>query len=494
MKKIYSHLFYFVCACILTSCMSMQSKSYVILNPDMSGKCTYEIKMGKDMAGILTMPKEDMYSGLGGYTGKSAKKSNQDVALALASKLLSSGTIDAWKDVQFGYLKKDTVFFKGTAYFKDITKMAVSMFDSAMKVYKNSDGNMVLEMIDSKKKKDTALSWTNHKYDSVYSNAYKSMGLSDLMHYYMVSMVRGLDISSTYQLPGKIISSSNFVRKKDNAVSISVTGNDIIKLLDTMASTDDIGSNMYSSYFTGMGIPGSQGNNGMGADNYGYLKMLYGEDKPVQVVFKNESKPVFDYVKEVVDAKKDYALFRKNSGIEKYDSLQAVAVKEAEEAKQKEEGTLVLTAADSANHKMYLKTLKAKQYGEYMSFSGTLSKGVKDNYGVKVVITKATTDKGVNVTDSINKGSSYLDVDDTAGPAGSKSIASAYLSSSNYSSYMDSTALYDLISFNLYGHFPSDAKYINLEGQVLLNADNKLSFKVIKLYPKKDEYDYSKFK
>jgi hypothetical protein len=151
----------------------------------------------------------------------------------------------------------------------------------------------------------------------------------------------------------------------------------------------------------------------------------------------------------------------------------------------------VLTAADSANNKMYLKTLKAKQYGEYISFSGTLSKGVKDSYGAKVMITKATTDKGVNVTDSINKRTSYYDVYDSES---ANSPISAYLTSSNYYSYTDSNAVYDLISFNLNGHIPADAKYIDLEGQILIDADNKLGFKIVKLYPKKDEYDYSKWK
>ena len=159
MRKIYNLVIFTSVSCLFASCMSMHSRSVIVLNPDMSGKCTYDIKMGKDMAGILTLPKMDAASGYESYFTKSAKSGSQDAALALASKLLSLGKIDAWKDVQFGYLKKDTVFFKGTAYFKDISKMAVSLFDSSMHVYKDNDGNMVLEMNDLKKKKDTAMEW-----------------------------------------------------------------------------------------------------------------------------------------------------------------------------------------------------------------------------------------------------------------------------------------------------------------------------------------------
>lgn len=489
-------------ATLVTSCMSMQSKSYVVLNPDMSGKCTYDIKMGKDMAGIMTMPKgADMFSGMG-LMGKASKKTGpQDAALALASKLLSSGNVDAWKDVQFGYTTKDTVFFKGTAYFKDISKMAVSMLDSSMRIYKNSDGNTVLEMMDSKPKKDSTLAWKNHSYDSITSSVYKDLGLSDMMHYYIASLVKGLYVSATYQLPGKIVSSSNFVKKNDNTVSVTLTGSDVIKLLDSMSTNTDIIGNMYSKYMPNMGLGASNPLTPANDDNGAYKvdKILYGENKPVQVVYKSSGKMAFDYDKEVAEAKTYYAKFRRTSGIEQYDSVLAAAKKQEEEDAQREKGTLVLTAADSANGKEHLRTLVASQlYGDYINFTGMLSKPVSTS-SVKVQITKATTDNGMNITDSINKKNNYYDYDSAS--IENANVIFGYLSPSNYnydvSDTATTTAQNDKLTFSMSAALPEGAKYINIDGMVEIeevSGSVDIPFKIINLYIKKDGTGLSKWK
>ncbi len=486
MKKIGYFLGFFASAGLLTGCLSMQSKSVVILNPDMSGKCTYEIKMGKDLAGIMSMPKGDMF-GLRGLSENTAKKGPADPALALASKILSSPTIEAWKDVQFGLIKKDTVFFRGTAYFKDITKISLSMLDSTVKVYKDAQGNMVLEITEMKDKKDTAKSIIGS--DSIAKNIskglFKNMGMSDIMHYYMASLVKGLDVRSTYQLPGKIVSCSNFVKKSDNSVEIHLTGNAVITVLDTLMESDDLTSQLYSKYYSSLGLAGSAqtGDEDMNKSFF-YNKLLYGEAKPVRVVFKNETKMVFDYDKEVAEAKLSYAKFRRTSGIAQYDSLVLIAKKEAEEEKTREQGTLVLTANDSADHKIYFKTLTATQYYGDLSFTGLLSKGLLGGYSGQIRITKAYTDKGVNVIDSINKKNPYYSDNDNT-----DNYLSAYFSPSNYSTstYSYDSIPSDKVTFNIYASFPADTKFIDLQGNLTLDSV-VIPFKVINLYLKpKDE-------
>jgi hypothetical protein len=467
----------------LYGCMSMQSKSVVYLNPDMSGKCTYEIKMGKDLAGILTDPSSGLDYGLGlsGGSKKKEKKSPGDPALALASKILSSGTFDTWKDVQFGYKTKDTVFFTGTAYFKDITHIAVSMFDSNLTVHHDADGNTVMEITTSKKK-DTASAnpnTTNAAYDSISKAAYKDVGISDIMHYYFASLVRGLYISTTYHLPGKIVSSSNFKKLSDNTISLTITGDDVIKLMDTLSGKSDYTSMLYGKYY-------GLANGGSNAESYFYDKVLYGEEKPIMVVFKTETKPAFDYAKEVADAKVYYAKYRKSSGIEKYDSLAAAEKKEAEEEKAKEEGTLVLTAKDSANGKTYFKTLTATQYSGSVSFSGILSKPQSGVSFTKVKITKATADNGVNVTDSIGKQNNYYGYDST-----SVGYLSAYLTNSNGGyGYGDSNTQYDKATFTMYINLPDNIKYVNLEGLLIIDENRSIPFKLDKLYIKNNNEEF----
>jgi hypothetical protein len=486
MKRMGYFFGFFAAISLLPGCLSMQSKSVVFLNPDMSGKCTYEIKMGKDLAGIMSMPKGDMF-GLTGLSENVSKKRPTDPALALASKILSSPTIEAWKDVQFGLIKKDTVFFKGTAYFKDITKISLSMLDSTVKVYKDLQGNMVLEISEMKDKKDTAKS--TPASDSIAKNMgkglFKNMGMSDILHYYMASLVKGLDIKSTYQLPGKIVSCSNFVKKSDNSVEIHLTGDAVINVLDTLMESDDLTSQLYSKYYSSLGLAGSTqtGDEDMNK-SYFYNKLLYGEAKPVKVVFKNETKMVFDYNKELAEAKVSYAKFRRTSGIEQYDSVQLALKKEAEEEKTREQGTLVLTANDSANRKIYFKTLAATQYYGDLSFTGTLSRGLLGGYSGQIRITKAYTDKGVNVIDSINKKNLFYTEDDNH-----DNYLSAYVSPSNYTvnTYTYDSIPSDKVTFNIYASFPTDTKFIDLQGNLTIDSV-VVPFKVINLYlkPKDD--------
>jgi hypothetical protein len=490
-KKIGYFLGVFMVVSLLSGCLSMQSKSVVILNPDMSGKCTYEIKMGKDLAGIMSLPKGDMF-GLNGLSENTTKKRPSDPALALASKILSSPTIEAWKDVQFGMIKKDTVFFRGTAYFKDITKISLSMLDSTVKVYKDEQGNMVLEISEMKDKKDSTK--TTLASDSIAKNLgkglFKDMGMSDIMHYYMASLVKGMDVRSTYQLPGKIVSCSNFVRKSDNSVEIHLTGDAVINVLDTLMESDDLASQLYSKYYSSLGLAGSVKTGDEDKNkSYFYNKLLYGEDKPVKVVFKNETKMVFDYNKEVAEAKASYAKFIRTSGIEKYDSVQLVAKKEAEEEKTKEQGALVLTANDSVNHKIYFKTLTAVQYYGDISFTGTLSKGLLGGYSGQIRITRAYTDKGVNVTDSIMKRSSYYEDN-----ANTDIYLSAYASPSTYtgSTYSYDSIPSDKVTFNIYANFPADTKFLDMQGTLTLDSV-VVPFKIINLYLKAKD-DYSSWK
>lgn len=477
---------------LLTSCMSMQSKSVVLLNPDMTGKCTYNIEMGKDMAGILTDPKSTMFSDFGGNAQQPDKKQG-DVALALASKLLSAGNVEAWKDVQFGYLAKDTVFFRGTAYFKNINQLNVSMFDSAITMYKNADGDMVLEVKRKKTEKDTAMQWVNHSYDSVTStyfvNQYKNSGISDMMHYYMAAMVKGLDISTLYQLPGKIVSCSNFKRTGERSVSLSLTGNDVIRLLDSMSSGNGNMAGLYDKYMPGMG--GLGGDQPSDDKDYEAYKILYGEAKPIQVVFKSNGKKAFDYDKEVAEAKTYYAAFRKTSGIEKYDSVQDVAKKTAEEESIREKGTLILTADDSANGNAYVKKMEATQYSGLLSFSGTLSKPLSNSLLGKVRIVSAVTNNGTDIADSLNKANNYSFSTDEGSPDTTGYI-NAYFSSSDYSydangSYSDSALNKDKFSFSLLSGIPEGTKYINLAGYVETNEGQKIYFKMKDLYIKKKD-------
>jgi len=465
MKK---YLLFLLPAVLLYSC-GIQMHTTMTLNPDMSGKTVAEEKIGVDLAQVIVDTKgsdaKSLYSNPFGGTGDTTSMTPNEVAMAYASKMLSAKGIDAWKDVEYGLTAGgDTVYFKGTAYFKDLTKLGVSMLDSMIQVSKTADGDITLSFKTGNDHKSDSLSAAMSALGG--KSMFKGGVWTAMMHCYMAAMMRGFEVSSTYHLPGKIISSSNFIRKDESTVAISITGDQIIKLMDAPK-----GGNNNMALMQLMGASSNPNS---------YNSFLFGQDKPVEVTYKPDTKPQFDYDKEVAEAKKSYTAFRKKSGIDKYDSVQAVIAAQKEEEAEREHGKLVVTAKDSANGKVYFKKLSIDQFYGTMTFSGELSRGVNAGYSGYVTITKAYTDKGVSVLDSIQ---------------GHDSL-SAFISPDSYS-FTDTTTAKKKVSFSVVGNFPEDCKILNLEGRVVIDASTSIPFKIVNLYVKPKEEsseDYDKYK
>src|SRR6185312_6490382 len=221
----------------------------------------------------------------------------------------------------------------------------------------------------------------------------------------------------------------------ENTVSISITGDQMIKTMDK----NPMGWMSFSA--AQMGGPNA------------YNSLLFGEDKPVEVTYKPDTKPQFDYNKEVAEAKKYYVAFRKNSGIEKYDSLEAVKEAEREEKAQREHGKLVVAASDSANGKIYFKKLSIDQYYGTLSFTGTFSRGVHGGYYGYATITQATSETGANVLDGIQTHDSI----------------SAFISPETYS-FTDTASSMNKVSFTATASFPEDCEIVSLEGRLVIDA------------------------
>jgi hypothetical protein len=433
----------------------IQSKSKYIVNPDLTAKCVYEEKEGLDVAAMLTSSAGsgasagaglDMFSSLGGKD--TTIPSPHDILLGFASKILSNKGVEAWNDVSFGMIGKDTVYFKGTAYLKNISSGGLSSFDSAMHIYNNDKGQTVIEM--KQNKKDTGLTSSANMYKSMF----KGGDSYYMMHYYMATFFKEFNFSITYQLPGKIASCSNFTKINDNTAVFSFDGKSMVQSLDTLMQNADMMSKMYSNPSSGMGSLSNTNN------------ILFGGDKPVQIIYQSGNKAQFDYAKEVEDAKIYYADFRKKSGLATFDSIALMKKQQAEFEAGKLKGTLILTAADSANGKIYFKSLKAKQYSRgYIDFTGALSKPVTSDVSFTVSITSAHTDNGMNVLDSIQDHTDFG--------------AYVYFASQNVK---DTVMGGDMLTFSISGAFPDDCKYINLEGELKAGNTKTIPFKLNNLY------------
>ncbi len=397
---------------------------------------------------------------LGGFSSMFADTTRltpHDMMLAFGSKILSKPGVVAWKDIDLHMIGKDTVYFKGTAYFKNISDESLSSIDSSMKVYNDDKGQTIIEL---KQKKDTGSSYASKEYKKLF----KGGGVYySYMHYYMAVLLRDINISVTYHLPGKIVSCSNFAKINDNTAELSINGKNMMASLDTLLQNTDMISKMYSN-------PSNIGSMSS-TDPYKYNSLFFSENKPIRVTYKAGDKPQFDYAKEVAEAKIYYANFLKKSGIAAFDSLALIKIEKVEAEKRKEHGTLVLTSEDSANGKIYFKELGANQYSyssdNYLSFTGTLSRPVSASNYALVSISYITSDNGTNLTDSLSN----------------SSFITAYLSSSSYN-YSDTSSVSndDKVSFSLSGHFPDDTKFINLQGTLKIDTVTTIPFKITKLY------------
>jgi hypothetical protein len=460
-------------AAFFSSC-GVQSKSNYTVNPDLTCKCVFEEKLGLDVAMITTnyggAANSSDPTGLSSMFGSdTSRPSAHDILFGFANKILSNKGVDTWKDVEFKMIGQDTVYFKGTAYFKSLSNGGLSGIDSGMRIYDDDMGQTVIEMKQSKK--DTESS----SMSNVYKNLFKGGMYYSMMHYYMAALLRDFNISVTYQLPGKIVSISNFTKLNDNTAQLAFNGKSMIHHLDTLMMNTDMMSRMYTNPSSGIGALSSD-------DPYHTNSFIFGEDKPVRVIYKSGNKPLFDYEKEVAEAKKQYADFRKKSGLQAYDSIANAKKKMEEEERKKEEGTLVLNADDSANGKVYFKNLTAKQYyRSYATFTGQLSKSFNTSYYSTVIITSALTDNGKNVTDSIQN----------------HDFISAYMSSST-TNYDDTITPNDKVTFTLNNKFPDDCKYINVEGKLVIDSATSVPFKIINLYlstkaiPDGEDYEQEK--
>lgn len=433
----------------------IQVKSKYIVNPDLTAKCVYEEKEGLDVAAMLTSSTGsgasagagfDLFSSMAGKD--TVTPSVHDILLGFASKILANKGVEAWKDISFGMIGKDTVYFKGTAYFKDISTGGFSAFDSAMRIYNTGNGQTVIEMKQVKKDKDTGFTSSSN----IYKSMFKGGTYYYMMHYYMAVLFKEFNLSITYQLPGKIVSCSNFTKINDNTAVFSIDGKSMVQSLDTLMQNTDMMSKMYSNPSSGMGSLSNTNN------------ILFGGDKPVQIIYQSGNKPQFDYAKEVEEAKKYYADFRRKSGLDAFDSIMVMKKQQAEAEERKLKGTLVLTATDSANGKIYFKNLTAKQYSRgYISFTGELSKPVASDFSFMVTLTSAHSDIGRNILDSIQD------------PA----HISAYVYSEDYK---DSLSGDNKVSFSISGTFPDDCKFINLEGKLQVDSATTVPFKIVNLY------------
>jgi len=287
----------FAVLCVLL-CLSacVQSKYEFTLNPDGSGKVVYHTQTEPDSFNINGDDNdEDDY---------------KEAALDEAKKIVNkSKGVETWKDVSFGVNDEGKIFFKGTAYFKDYHALGLGensedappSFET-FKLNRNAKGELVFAM-DNKDRKDDKKVEKKKLSDAELDKKLKKAKNQLKQHIILIAMVLGSRKDEYYfKLPGTLSKVECFKKDKEGRLNLTIDGSKIIEVFKNLEKNDELlkkmiidGKNITNDAFLTPEI----------------LKQIFGSDKTPTATAKGELTALFDYKKEVNEAKKAFEAIKK---------------------------------------------------------------------------------------------------------------------------------------------------------------------------------------
>lgn len=281
-------------AVFLSGCF--ETKEHYTLNPDGSGKVVCETlfqPMSLNITGEEVDPEGQMKD--------TVRKTLED-----------SLGVDVWKDVSFKLADDGRISFKGTAYFKDISKLKLKIGGGEMKgmrpvFTKDAGGGMVLEIESEEKEKDVAgkKKPTKLSDEEIAKKIRVEKAKYQQMKPMMESFLSTMKIDMSFRLPGTLKEVSNF-KKEDGVLRLTFEGK---KMLDVMDQIFEDPAWMREQILAGADLVGD----GPTMD-FVMNEKLFGEKGPVRATITGELKPLFDYETEVAAARKDYLKLFKELG------------------------------------------------------------------------------------------------------------------------------------------------------------------------------------
>lgn len=282
----------------LTIAGCIEEKTEYTMNPDFSGKATFDFT-------FTPFP----------FTSLKPEDTPEDVIKPTIERILKkSKGIDTWKDISFELTDNGFIHFIGTAYFPDINRMTFYRpeFQKAksLEFTKDQSGRIIIELpnfpySENKKKKKDDVKLSEEELNQrirltkLQYNQAKNMILATLST---------LKIDSTLHLPAKIEKISNFEKINETTVRWKISGSEMIENLDKLMTDNERlkkllieGENPFTDT----------------PDESIFLEILTGQKGPIQIVLSSDTKFLFDYESEVATAKKNYDKMIKELGLDK---------------------------------------------------------------------------------------------------------------------------------------------------------------------------------
>ncbi len=447
------HLLFLLAITLLVSSCGLQLKETYYINPDMTGKCIVEAKMYADTSKLdATYAKKDSIYGIEKTVPDFHRmKFTRRDAMTLALRILGTKGVEVWSNIRFGMSKKrDMIYFSATAYFRNIAHVHFSVFDSLIRVTKETGGDYVFEV----GSKPVDVNRPMMSEDELDKKAQEYKQNAFYIRPVLADLLNMSEETVIYQVPGTITSATVFGQQGDHAAQLTITGNDVLKYADSVVKSTDLQKQHYKA----------TGGTNKGAIPELFNKIVFGTLDPMQLKFSKGGQYLFNYNEEEQRALVYYDDFMQHSGLQRYDSTQMLKEEKAEAKAAAENGVLVVNKSDSEAHKPYFSALTVTQSGDTLFFEGDFSADIKANADAKVHIMKVISGMDIDITDSLQN----------------KTKLNAQLASSKGET-TDKVAKRNA-KFSVVVHFPPSCKEASVQGRVSTTISDKpgpaLAFKL----------------
>ena len=281
----------------ITGCI--EEKSEFTLNPDGSGKVVYETTIQP----------------IGYRRREGAINSQVELYRRIEGILTDSAGIDAWKDVSYKFAMEGNIYFKGTAYFPDISKLDIYNNLSGSHMIRHTANNKNSEIViniesrklDSSEEKESEEATVELSEAELNKQIKKAKLEYNQSNAFEAEILSPLKLKYILHLPGTIKEVSNFQKIDNRTVRLELSGDKINNVKDEIMNDEDMLRKQIRE----------------GKDTTDYIgddlvinEKFFGQKAPIQVVVASGHKHLFDYDSEVSFARKNYKKMISQLGLE----------------------------------------------------------------------------------------------------------------------------------------------------------------------------------
>jgi len=281
-------------SCTLISGCFEDTKQEFTLNPDGAGKMLVESTFVLGSEAI----RDD------NQTGEAA------VQEAVREILTQSEGIEVWRDISFNELKDGSFFFRGTAYFPDLSKVklrelaAVRFF-----VQRDSANNLVLSQVE---REAVAHNWDfpGTAFPSLNEPITPESIRRERRRFragkpMLLAMLGNKKQELTFHVPGVVRRSSNFETVTPGVLRVRFNGERAVNVLEEIISDDKVMQALSTNTSAQAEL----------ATILIFNEKVYGEKSTIQAIIRPDNKPAFDYRSEVAGALKEFPAVARKVGL-----------------------------------------------------------------------------------------------------------------------------------------------------------------------------------